>query len=114
MLRSLLANGRCVRRKRPAIKADIVLQVGKAPDVDPILVEILYSIRLPHIPTWEINVHSEPSSDLAHDLLTADLDLALITDPAKNPKLTMNKLVETPLLRRNSLRAPTVREGFSC
>jgi len=27
--------------------ADIVLQLGKAPDVDPILVEILYSIRLP-------------------------------------------------------------------
>ena len=45
----------------------------------------------------EISVHSEPSSDLAHDLLIADLDLAIITNPAKNPKLTMNKLVETPL-----------------
>jgi len=77
--------------------AEIVLQVGKAPDVDPILVEILYSIHLPLYPHLEINVHSEPSSDLAHDLLTADLDLALITDPDRNSKLTMNKLVETPL-----------------
>jgi DNA-binding transcriptional LysR family regulator len=77
--------------------ADSVLQVGKAPDVAPILIEILYSIRLPLYPHLEISVHSEPSSDLAHDLLSADLDLAIITDPAKNPKLTMNKLIETPL-----------------
>jgi DNA-binding transcriptional LysR family regulator len=77
--------------------ADTILQVGKAPDVDPILIEILYSIRLPLYPLLEISVHSESSSDLAHDLLSSHLDLALITDPAKNPKLTMNKLVETPL-----------------
>lgn len=77
--------------------ADVVLQIGKAPDVDPILVEILYSIRLPLYPHLEISVHSEASSDLAHDLLTADLDLAIITDPDRNAKLTMNKLVETPL-----------------
>lgn len=77
--------------------ADSVLQVGKAPDVDPLLIEVLYSIRLPLYPTLEISVHSESSSDLAHDLLSADLDLAIITDPAKNSKLTMSKLVETPL-----------------
>ena len=76
---------------------DIVLQIGKSPDVDPMLVEILFSIRLPLYPNLEINVHSEPSSDLAHNLLTSDLDVALITDPAKNAKLTMNKLLETPL-----------------
>jgi DNA-binding transcriptional LysR family regulator len=45
----------------------------------------------------EISVHSETSSDLADDLLTADLDLALITNPARNLKLTIGKLVETPL-----------------
>ena len=94
--------GRLWRRRDEVAKAsrygaDTVLQVGKAPDADPILVEILYSIRLPLYPHLEISVHSEPSSDLAHDLLIADLDLAIITNPAKNPKLTMNKLVETPL-----------------
>jgi hypothetical protein len=34
---------------------------------------------------------------LAHDLLSTDLDLALITDPTQNAKLTMTKLSETPL-----------------
>ena len=77
--------------------AGTVLQIGKAPDVDPLLVEILYSIRLPLFPTLEITVHSESSSDLAHGLLTANLDLALITHPARNAKLTMTKLSENPL-----------------
>jgi DNA-binding transcriptional LysR family regulator len=77
--------------------AGTALQIGKAPDVDPLLVEILYSIRLPLFPTLEITVHSESSSDLAHGLLTANLDLALITHPARNAKLTMTKLSENPL-----------------
>jgi len=77
--------------------ADTVLQVGKAPDVDPALVDILYSIRLPLFPTLDITVQSESSVNLAHDLLSADLDLALITDPTQNAKLTMTKLSETPL-----------------
>jgi DNA-binding transcriptional LysR family regulator len=48
--------------------ADAVLQIGKSPDLDPVLVEVLYSIRLPLFPTLDIGVHSESSSDLAHDL----------------------------------------------
>jgi len=89
------------RAMRSAIEtrggADSVLQIGKAPDVDPALVDILYSIRLPLFPTLDITVQSESSSDLAHDLLSTDLDLALITDPTRNAKLTMTKLSETPL-----------------
>jgi DNA-binding transcriptional LysR family regulator len=89
------------RAMRSAIErregADTVLQIGKAPDVDPALVDILYSIRLPFFPTLDITVQSESSSDLAHDLLSTDLDLALITDPTQNAKLTMTKLSETPL-----------------
>jgi DNA-binding transcriptional LysR family regulator len=76
---------------------DTLLHIGKSPDVDPVLIEILYAIRLPLYPQLEIAIHSESSSDLAHGLLSADLDLALITHPGKNPKLTMIKLAETPL-----------------
>ncbi len=77
--------------------ADSVLQIGKSPDLDPVLVEILYSIRLPLFPTLDIGVHSESSSDLAHDLMSADLDVALITQPESNARLTMTKLAETPM-----------------
>ncbi len=77
--------------------ADSVLQIGKSPDLDPVLVEILYAIRLPLFPTLDIGVHSESSSDLAHDLMSANLDIALITQPESNAKLTMTKLAETPM-----------------
>jgi DNA-binding transcriptional LysR family regulator len=78
-------------------RAETVLQIGKSPDVDPVLVDILYSVRLPLYPALEVTVHSESSSNLVHDLLSANLDLALITHPAHNAKLTMTKLSETPL-----------------
>jgi DNA-binding transcriptional LysR family regulator len=77
--------------------AETLLRIGKSPDVDPVLIEILYAIRLPLFPALRITLHSESSNDLAHRLLAADLDLALITQPGRNAKLTMNKLAETPL-----------------
>jgi LysR family hca operon transcriptional activator len=76
--------------------AETVLQIGKSPNLDPVLIEVLYSIRLPLFTTLDIGVHSESSSDLAHDLMSANLDVALITQPEQNAKLTMTKLAETP------------------
>ncbi len=78
-------------------RAGHFLEIGKSPDVDPVLVEILYSINLSLYPGLEISVHSEPSSDLAHRLISGELDIALITQPERNAKLTMTKLAETPL-----------------
>jgi DNA-binding transcriptional LysR family regulator len=77
--RIALAHGERAIRSAKEMRdgTDTVLQIGKSPDVDPVLVNILYSIRLPLFPTLEINVHSETSSDLAHDLMSAELDLAL-------------------------------------
>lgn len=94
-----LAHGERAMRsaKETRDAAGTVLEIGKSPDVDPVLVEILYSIRLPLYPTLEISLHSEPSSDLAHRLMSADLDIALITQPERNAKLTMTKLAETQL-----------------
>jgi DNA-binding transcriptional LysR family regulator len=57
---------------------------------------------------------------LAHDLLSADLDLALITHHPHSAKLTMTKLSETPLhvvlprehslSSRNSLKLTDLRD----
>jgi DNA-binding transcriptional LysR family regulator len=104
-----LAHGeRAIRSaKETKDRAGHFLEIGKSPDVDPVLVEVLYSIRLPLYAGLEISVHSEPSSNLAHRLMSADLDIALITQPNRNAKLTMTKLAETPLHvvfpRENSL-----------
>ena len=94
-----LAHGeRAIRSARETKdRAGHFLEIGKSPDVDPVLVEVLYSIRLPLYADLEISIHSEPSSDLAHRPMSADLDVALITQPERNAKLTMTKLAETPL-----------------
>jgi DNA-binding transcriptional LysR family regulator len=97
--RIALAHGERAVRSAKEMRdgAETVLRIGKSPDVDPVLVSILYSIRLPLFPSLEISIHSETASDLAHDLMSAELDLALITQPERNAKLTMTKLAETPL-----------------
>ena len=53
-------------------RAGRFLEIGKSPDVDPVLVEVLYSIKLPLYSDLEISIHSQPSSDLAHGLMSAD------------------------------------------
>ncbi len=77
--------------------ATSVLRVGASPDIDPVLLDILYAVHLPLYPSLRIKLDSGSSAELAHDLMSAHLDLALITRPDQNPKLTMVKLLETPL-----------------
>ena len=108
-----LAHGeRAIRSARETKdRAGHFLEIGKSPDVDPVLVEVLYSIRLPLYSDLEISIHSEPSSDLAHGLMSADLDVALITQPERNAKLTMTKLAEDTASHRPSTRTqPCIEE----
>jgi DNA-binding transcriptional LysR family regulator len=77
--------------------AENVLEIGRSPDIDPALVEMLFSLHLPLYPNLKIHLHSEFSADLTHGLLNAHLDVALITQPAINPRLTTVKLAEAPL-----------------
>ena len=83
--------------REQTVATQSVLRVGKSPDIDPILIELLYAVRLPLYPALQITLDSGSSAQLAHDLVSSQLDLALITRPEKNAKLTMVKLLETPL-----------------
>ena len=77
--------------------AESILEIGRSPDIDPALVEMLFSLHLPLYPNLKIHLHSEFSADLTHRLLNAHLDVALVTQPAVNPRLTTVKLAEAPL-----------------
>jgi DNA-binding transcriptional LysR family regulator len=104
---SIAHGDRALQSARAAMAgASATLTVGKSPDVDPTLVEILFSIRLPLFPKLEINVQSLPSPELATRLLSSQLDLALATQPDANAKLTMVKLSETPLYAITTQRHP--------
>ncbi len=92
--------------------AGATLTIGKSPDLNPVLVDILYSIKLPLFPTLEINVHSLSSPELSSALLSSHLDLALATQPDANAKLTMVKLSETPLYAVVTQHHPSAQKDF--
>jgi len=107
-----LAHGeRAIRSARETKdRAGHFLEIGKSPDVDPVLVEVLYSIRLPLYSDLEISIHSEPSSDLAHGLMSADLDVALITQPERNAKQTIQAGGDTASHRPATRTQPSIEE----
>jgi DNA-binding transcriptional LysR family regulator len=74
-----------------------VLKIGRSPYADPFLTSALLSIRLPLYPNFRVNLHSDFAPELVHDLIVFKLDLALITNPGSNRKLTMTTVSEAPL-----------------
>jgi DNA-binding transcriptional LysR family regulator len=73
------------------------LVVGRSPYADPLLVDVLLSLDLPLHPHLDIQWRSQFAPELVHDVLTSHLDLALITHPDLNPRLSTVKLTEAPL-----------------
>jgi DNA-binding transcriptional LysR family regulator len=76
--------------------AEVVLNVGKSPYTDPFLTSTLLSIQLPLFPRLRIELTSQYSCDLAHEVLAGGLDLAIATEPPESPLLTTVKVMEAP------------------
>jgi len=67
-----------------------ILNLGKSSYTDPFFVSLLMSIRLPLFPDMKIKLWSNYSNALAQQLVTATLDIALITGvPSKSTLSTM-------------------------
>ena len=60
------------------------------------MVSALLAIDLPLHPRLVLHMQSDFAHELLHGLLTSSLDLALITNPGTNPKLTTSKVTEFP------------------
>jgi len=68
--------------------ADTVLHVGRSPYTDPFLVSTLHSIHLPLYSRLRLEISSQFSCELAHEVLAGSLDLAIATEPPESPLLT--------------------------
>jgi DNA-binding transcriptional LysR family regulator len=73
-----------------------ILLVGKSPYTDPALTSLLLSIRLPSHPNLRIELTSQYSCDLTHELVAGAIDLAIATEPPRSHLLTTFKIAETP------------------
>lgn len=76
--------------------AEMLLNVGKSPYVDPFLVSTLLAIRLPLYPQIKIELSSEFSFELVYEVLGGELDLAIVTEPPESRQLDAVKIDESP------------------
>lgn len=94
---AVLHGERAVQAARAAMSnAEATLNVGRSPYTDPFLTSTLLSIQLPLYPQLRIELTSQYSYDLVHELLAGALDLAIVNQPPESPKLTTTMVAESP------------------
>jgi DNA-binding transcriptional LysR family regulator len=76
--------------------AEMSLNVGRTPYADPFFTSTLLATRLPLFPKLHLNLLSGFSCDLTHDVLTGELDTALVIEPPLSNLLTSMKVDESP------------------
>jgi len=94
---ALLYGDRAFSAARAAMQnADLILHVGKSPYADPFLSSTLLSLQKERFPRIRIELSSQYSFDLAHEVLAGGLDLGIATEPPESPLLTTAKVAEAP------------------
>ncbi len=94
---ALLYGDRAFQAARAAMQdADLILHVGRSPYTDPFLSSTLFSVQKARFPRIRIELSSQYSFDLAHEVLAGGLDLGIATEPPESPLLTTAKIAEAP------------------
>jgi DNA-binding transcriptional LysR family regulator len=95
---ALLHIDRAVELGRAAREgSDSVLTVGHSPDADQTWISAVLAIRLPMYPKLRIQLVSGYSSELVRSVMAGDLNLALVTAPPENPRITAAVFARTHL-----------------
>jgi DNA-binding transcriptional LysR family regulator len=74
-----------------------ILTVGHSPDADRAWISAVLSVRLPMYPKLRIQLVSGYSSELVRSIMAGDLNLALVTAPPDNPRITAAAFARTHL-----------------
>ncbi len=93
----VLHAGRAVQAARAAHQeAELILNVGRSPYVDPYFTSMLLAIRLPLFPRLHMHLSSGFSCDLTQDVLNGDLDIAVVIEPPQSGQLAEFEIEESP------------------
>jgi DNA-binding transcriptional LysR family regulator len=96
--RALLHIDRAVQLGHAAREAsDSILTIGHSPDADQAWISAILAIRLPMYPKLRIQLISEFSSELVRSVMAGDMNLALVTAPPENSRITAAEFVQTSL-----------------
>lgn len=95
---ALLHAERAVHASRAAVKDfESALNIGRSPYADPFFTSLLLATRLPLFPRLRMNLSSGYSCDLVHDVLTGELDVAIVIEPPLSKHFTSLQIDESPL-----------------
>ena len=88
---------RAVQAARAAAAgAGAIVNLGKSPYADPFLVSTALSVRLPHFSQLKVNLSSNFSNELIHQILAGILDLAIVVGVPESPKLSSVRVAKSP------------------
>ncbi len=76
---------------------DSVLVIGHSPDADQAWVSAILATRLPLYPKLRIRLMSQFSIELVRSVIAGELNIALVTAPPEDPKITAVPFALTPL-----------------
>lgn len=88
-----------------------IVTIGHSPCGDASLISAIVSVHLPLYPNLRLRMESMFALDLAHGILAAELDLAIIAEPSENPHLTLVQLETVPLCVVMPADHPATRRG---
>jgi len=95
---ALLHLERAVHLTRSVAKGvEAVLHLGTSPYTDPYLVSTILAVRLPLFTSLRIQTSSNFSPELSRQVLTGEVDVALLTAGLPHPKLNYLELTVSPL-----------------
>jgi LysR family transcriptional regulator, benzoate and cis,cis-muconate-responsive activator of ben and cat genes len=88
-----------------------VLTIGHSPYTEPALTAAILSTHLPLYPRLQLRIDSMFAPDLAHSVLSAQLDLAVIPEPGESPNLTLVQIAKLPLYVAMAADHPAVSKA---
>lgn len=88
---------RAIHRSRSAAQgAEAILNFGSSPYSDPYLVSTILSVRLPHYPTLRVIASSAFSEELCRQVITGQLDVALVASGIPDSRLNCLQVAAHP------------------
>jgi len=94
---TLLHLERAIHRSRSAAQgAEAILNFGSSPYSDPYLVSTILSVRLPHYPTLRVIASSAFSEELCRQVVTGQLDVALVATGLPDSRLNYLQVAANP------------------
>ena len=96
---------RAVHLTRASAKgAEVVVNFGSSPYIDPYIVSTILSVRLPLFPTMRVHAHSHFSQELTRQVSSGELDMAIIATGEENPRLNFLEIESHPLFALMQIR----------